>query len=79
MGAGVMWRDWRSGCHTSLKCDVAGILCGLEQLVEKTSSLTKWVEKKFALRAIIFNSNYFCDSRFRLLQTSSGAPDQGTL
>jgi len=62
-----------------MKCDVAGILCGLEQLVEKTSSLKKWVEKKIALGAIIFNSNYFCDSRFRLLQTSSGTPDQGTL
>ena len=57
MGAGVKWRDWRSGCHTSLKCGMAGILCGLEELVEITSSLTKWVEIKFALRAIIFNSN----------------------
>ena len=46
---------------------MAGILCGLEELVEKTSSLTKWVEIKFALRAIIFNSQFLCHTSIILL------------
>ena len=60
-------------------CSVAGILCGLEELVEKNSSLMKWVEKKFALSAIILYSNHLLRQQFRLLLSSSGAPDQGTL